>query len=132
MSKYLIKKIFTLGILLFLVSWIVFAVLFVLPGDPAQIILGINATPETLANLRTELGLDQPFWAQYARLDRSHLSGTGSRSIHYDVPVFDLIVSRLAVTGPLACHGHDDRRWPFPCPWEYLLRVTRIGPAISR
>lgn len=33
MSKYLIKKIFTLGILLFLVSWIVFAVLFILPGD---------------------------------------------------------------------------------------------------
>jgi len=102
MSKYLIKKVFTLGILLFLVSWVVFAVLFVLPGDPAQIILGINATPETLANLRSELGLDQPFWAQYGDWIGRTLSGIGSRSIHYDVPVLDLIVSRLAVTGPLA------------------------------
>ena len=102
MSKYLIKKIFTLGILLFLVSWVVFAVLFILPGDPAQIILGINATPETLANLRSELGLDQPFWAQYGDWIHRSFSGIGSRSIHYDVPVFDLIISRLAVTGPLA------------------------------
>ena len=102
MSKYLIKKILTLGILLFLVSLVVFAVLFVLPGDPAQIILGINATPETLANLRSELGLDQPFWAQYGDWISQSLSGIGSRSIHYDVPVFDLIISRLAVTGPLA------------------------------
>jgi len=102
MSKYLIKKIFTLGILLFLISWIVFAVLFVLPGDPAQIILGIHATPETLTNLRHELGLDQSFWTQYVDWIAGILSGIGSRSIHYDVPVFDLILSRLAVTGPLA------------------------------
>jgi peptide/nickel transport system permease protein len=102
MPKYLIKKIFTLGILLLLVSWVVFAVLFILPGDPAQIILGINATPETLANLRSELGLDQPFWTQYLQWIGGTLSGSGSRSIHYDVPVFELILSRLAVTGPLA------------------------------
>jgi peptide/nickel transport system permease protein len=102
MSKYLIKKIFTLGILLLLVSWIVFAVLFILPGDPAQIILGINATPETLANLRSELGLDQPFRVQYVNWIGRTLSGMGSRSIHYDMPVFDLILSRLTVTGPLA------------------------------
>ena len=103
MPTYLIKKIVTLGILLLLVSWVVFAVLFILPGDPAQIILGINATPETLANLRSELGLDQPFWAQYLQWIGRTLNGSGSRSIHYDVPVFDLILSRLAVTGPLAC-----------------------------
>ena len=103
MPTYLIKKIVTLGILLLLVSWVVFAVLFILPGDPAQIILGINATPETLANLRSELGLDQPFWAQYLQWIGRTLGGSGSRSIHYDVPVFDLILSRLAVTGPLAC-----------------------------
>jgi ABC-type dipeptide/oligopeptide/nickel transport system permease component len=57
MTRYLLKKLITLLILLFLVSIAVFSVLFVLPGDPAQIILGINATPETLANLRAELGL---------------------------------------------------------------------------
>jgi peptide/nickel transport system permease protein len=102
MVRYLIKKLFFLFILLFLVSIAVFSVLFVLPGDPALIMLGINATPETLANLRAELGLDKPFWAQYADWIFNLLSGQGSRSINYDVPVYDLIVTRLAVTGPLA------------------------------
>ncbi|MBW1712364.1 MAG: peptide ABC transporter permease, partial [Deltaproteobacteria bacterium] len=67
MTRYLLQKLITLVVLLFLVSITVFSVLFVLPGDPAQIILGINATPQTLANLRAELGLDKPFWVQYGR-----------------------------------------------------------------
>ena len=102
MTRYLIKKLLTLVILLFLVSITVYSVLFVLPGDPAQIILGINATPETLANLRAELGLDKSFWLQYGEWMGNLLTGRGNRSINYDMPVYDLIVSRLAVTGPLA------------------------------
>ena len=102
MVRYFIKKLVTLVVLLLLVSITVFTVLFVLPGDPAQIILGINATPETLANLRTELGLDKSFWAQYLGWLGGTLSGKGSWSINYDMPVYDLILSRLAVTGPLA------------------------------
>jgi peptide/nickel transport system permease protein len=102
MIGYLIKKTLSLVILLFLVSLVVFAVLFVLPGDPAQIILGINASPETLAALRSRLGLDQPFLVQYGQWLGSLLSGSGGRSITYDLPVVSLIVSRLAVTGPLA------------------------------
>ena len=102
MTRYLIKKLITLIILLFLVSITVFSVLFVLPGDPAQIILGINATPETLANLRAELGLDKSFWLQYTEWIGNTLTGRGSWSINYDMPVYDLIISSLAVTGPLA------------------------------
>jgi peptide/nickel transport system permease protein len=77
-------------------------VLFVLPGDPAQIILGINATPETLANLRAELGLDKSFFAQYTDWIGNIITGRGNRSINYDMPVSELILSSLAVTGPLA------------------------------
>ena len=102
MIRYLIKKLITLILLLMLVSIAVFSVLFVLPGDPAQIMLGINATPETLANLRAELGLDQPFWVQYLSWLAKMISGEGSRSLNYDLPVYELIVSRLAVTGPMA------------------------------
>ena len=102
MARYLIKKLITLLILLCFVSTAVFTVLFVLPGDPAQIILGINATPETLANLRAELGLDQSFFAQYADWIGNIITGRGNRSITYDMPVSDLILSSLAVTGPLA------------------------------
>ena len=102
MPRYFLKKLTTLLILLFLVSITVYSVLFVLPGDPAQIILGINATPETLANLRAELGLDKSFWAQYTGWMYNLLTGRGSWSINYDMPVYDLILSCLTVTGPLA------------------------------
>ena len=102
MTRYLIKKLIILILLLFLVSITVFSVLFVLPGDPAQIMLGINATPETLANLRAELGIDKPFWVQYADWIYNLISGKGSRSLNYDVPVYDLLLSSLAVTGPMA------------------------------
>ena len=102
MAPYLIKKLITLILLLWLVSIAVFSVLFVLPGDPAQIMLGINATPESLANLRAELRLDQPFWAQYLNWLTHLITGRGSRSLTYDLPVYDLMISRLAVTGPMA------------------------------
>ena len=101
MTGYLLKKLITLIILLFAVSISVFGVLFILPGDPAQIILGINATPETLAALRAELGLDRPFLAQYTGWMADLLTGKSGRSITYDLPVADLIGSRMAVTGPL-------------------------------
>ena len=102
MTGYVIKKTVSLLLLLGLVSLVVFAVLFVLPGDPAQIILGINAAPETLEALRTRLGLDRPFVVQYGHWIGSLLRGTGGHSITYDLPMMNLIASRLAVTGPLA------------------------------
>ena len=102
MTRYLIKKLIALLLLLFFVSIAVFAVLFVLPGDPAQVILGINATPETLANLRAELGLNKSIPAQYADWIGNLIAGRGNRSINYDMPVSELILSSLAVTGPLA------------------------------
>jgi peptide/nickel transport system permease protein len=102
MLRYLAKKLTTLGLLLLLVSITVFAVLFVLPGDPAQIILGIHATPESLAALRADLGLDRSFFGQYVDWIGKLLTGRSHASIHYKMPVLELVVSRLAVTGPLA------------------------------
>ena len=102
MIKYIVKKLFTLMVLLLLVSITVFSVLFILPGDPAQVILGIHATPETLASLIAELGMDKPFLAQYAEWIMRLLSGQSYQSIHYKMSVYDLIIDSLAVTGPMA------------------------------
>ena len=102
MTHYLIKRLITLIIMLFFVSLVIFTVMFILPGDPAQIILGIHATPEKLANLRAELGLDRSFFAQYGDWMWGLIRGQSGRSINYDMPVLELILSRLAVTGPLA------------------------------
>jgi peptide/nickel transport system permease protein len=102
MPTLILRKTLSLLALLLLVSLIVFGVLYVLPGDPAQVILGINATEETLANLRAQLGLDQPYWTQYWHWLGSHLKGQSGASITYGLPVSHLIGQALLVTGPLA------------------------------
>jgi peptide/nickel transport system permease protein len=102
MTTYLIKRIFILMVTLLLVSITIFAVLMVIPGDPAQIILGIHATPETLQGLRQKLGLDQSVTVQYVRYMKNLAAGDLGRSITYDVPIHSLILSRLQVTVPLA------------------------------
>jgi peptide/nickel transport system permease protein len=86
---------------LLLVSALVFAVVRVLPGDPALIILGLEASPEAVARVRHSLGLDRPIAVQYADWLGQALRGDLGRSIQYDVPVTTLILSRLQVTLPL-------------------------------
>jgi len=102
MTAYLFKRIIVLLLTLVIVSITIFAVLMVIPGDPAQIILGIHATPETLQELRHKLGLDQPVVFQYFIYMKNLIMGDLGRSITYDVPIHSLILSRLQVTIPLA------------------------------
>jgi peptide/nickel transport system permease protein len=84
------------------VSFLIFAVMDLLPGDPASIMLGTSATPETLAALRHELGLDQPLLLRYGQWVAGVFSGDLGQSYTYGVPVAGLILERLAVTLPLA------------------------------
>src|SRR4030065_211944 len=102
MTAYLFKRIIILLLTLVIVSIIIFAVLMAIPGDPAQIILGIHATPETLQQLRHQLGLDRPLTIQYLSYMKTLAMGDMGRSITYDVPIGSLIFSRLQVTIPLA------------------------------
>jgi len=86
---------------LLFVSLLVFVVVRVLPGDPALVMLGIEASPDAVAALRESLGLNRPVPAQYAEWAARAVVGDLGRSIQYDVPVAGLIVSRLSVTLPL-------------------------------
>jgi len=102
MTAFLLKRTLILLVTLLLVSIAIFAVLMVIPGDPAQIILGIHATPETLAQLRHKLGLDRPAIVQYLTYMKNLCMGDLGQSIVYDVTIRSLILSRLQVTLPLA------------------------------
>jgi peptide/nickel transport system permease protein len=102
MATYLFKRFFILLVTLILVSMVIFAVLMVIPSDPAQIILGIHATPETLQALRHKLGLDRSVIIQYLGYIKNVTLGDLGRSITYDVPISSLIFWRLQVTVPLA------------------------------
>jgi len=102
MFAFFCKRILILIATLLLVSGAIFFVLHVIPGDPAQLILGIHATPETLQELRHHLGLDLPLAVQYVKWMGELARGDLGRSITYDVPITSLILSRLQVTIPLA------------------------------
>jgi peptide/nickel transport system permease protein len=80
------------------VSIIVFGAVSLLPGDVAEEILGQNATPETVAELRRQLGLDRPAWTRYFAWIGNMLSGDFGRSLASDVPVRELITNRLRNT----------------------------------
>ncbi|HEV8642223.1 MAG TPA: ABC transporter permease [Methylomirabilota bacterium] len=84
--------------LLFLVSLVVFSFVHVLPGDPAVLFLGEEATPETLAQFRTRLGFDRPLTAQYAEWLGGALQGNLGRSLRTNQPVTEAILQRLPVT----------------------------------
>jgi peptide/nickel transport system permease protein len=101
LQRYVARRVAALAVTLLFVSLLVFVVVRVLPGDPALIILGLEANADSVARVRRELGLDQPITVQYAHWVTRALSGDLGRSIQYDLPVATLILSRLTVTLPL-------------------------------
>ena len=82
-----------------------FALLEVVPGDPAQFMLGLNATPEAAARLRNELGLDAPLVERYFGWLFGMLRGEFGVSYTYRVPVSGLIGDRLWISLPLAIYA---------------------------
>ncbi|WP_158043467.1 ABC transporter permease [Skermanella pratensis] len=102
MTGFLARRLVGLGLTLFLASLVVFAVLEVLPGDPALLMLGVDARPDTLAALRAQMGLDRPVPVRYLAWIGGLLGGDMGVSHTYGVPVGDLVRDRLAVTVPLA------------------------------
>jgi len=98
---YVVRRLLALVASLVLISILIFVVLRVIPGDPAQIMLGTEADAETLAVLRTELGLDRPLPVQYGNWMWGLLTGNLGVSYRYRVGIAELIGSRLAVTAPL-------------------------------
>jgi peptide/nickel transport system permease protein len=83
-------------------SLVIFVVLEVIPGDPAEVMLGLNAQADTLAALRAELGLNAPVSTRYVNWLLGMLQGEFGVSYTYSVPVSELIGERIQVSLPLA------------------------------
>jgi len=120
MTTFLAKRLFALLITLLVASLIIFLLLEILPGDPASIILGVGAQEDTLAALRTEMGLDLSAPERYFRWIFGILQGDFGRSYTYDTPVSELILERLSSV----CLWPF---WPFPFPlyWPFLLEFLQ-------
>jgi peptide/nickel transport system permease protein len=98
LGRYLLRRLISLALVVFGVTVVVFLIIHIAPGDPAQIMLGASARPEDLVTLRHELGLDQPVYVQYATwIDRA-VHGDLGRSISLHRPVLNEVVSRFKNT----------------------------------
>jgi len=102
MLLFLIRRAATFAATLLAASLVVFAVLELLPGSPAQVMLGETATAESIAALEARLGLDRPAPVRYASWIGGLLRGQSAVSYAYDTPTFELIAERLQVSLPLA------------------------------
>ena len=101
-GRYLAGKVASLVATLLVVSVITFIVLRIIPGDPAQLILGADSPGDSLRELQHELGTDRSLPVQYVSWLDSVLRGELGVSLRHKRPVIDLIVERLPVTLALA------------------------------
>jgi peptide/nickel transport system permease protein len=103
--RYALTRFASLAISLVVASLVIFLLLEVVPGDPAAFMLGLNASPETVAALRTELGLDAGPVERYAAWVVGMLAGDFGTSYTYRTPIAGMIADRLWVSLPLALYA---------------------------
>ena len=105
MIRFAATRLISLSLSLLAASVVIFAVVEVIPGDPAAFMLGLNASPETVAALRADLGLNGTLFERYLGWVSGMLSGDFGTSYTYRVPVAELVAERLWVSLPLALYA---------------------------
>lgn len=98
MVKYFLKRILQAGIVLIGVTLVTFLLLNVVPGDPVAVMLDKNASPEAVANLRHQWGLDQPLPVQYVNFVVNAVRGNLGNSYFEKTPVMTMLAGGLKVT----------------------------------
>jgi peptide/nickel transport system permease protein len=102
MVTYVIRRLIQLVIVLVGVTVITFLIMFAIPGDPAQQLAGKNATPERIAEIRVQLGLDQPIYVQYYKFVGRLVRGDLGESYQLQKPVLQMIKENAPNTIQLA------------------------------
>lgn len=105
MKRYFLRRLVSLASSLLVASLVIFAVIEIVPGDPASYMLGLNARPETVAALREQLGLNETPPVRYLSWIAGMAQGDFGLSYTYKVPVSQLVGQRLAVSLPLALYA---------------------------
>lgn len=102
MTSYLVRRLGQFVPVLFLATVVIWGLIYALPGDPAQVIGGTDATPEQLAEVSARMGLDQPIWRQFLIWLGNALQGDLGTSFISGHEVSSLILDRLPATVQLA------------------------------
>jgi peptide/nickel transport system permease protein len=96
--RYALRKLITMLLTMIIVSFVVFFSFHLVSGDPAEAKLGTEATPERLAALRTEMGLDAPLPLRYLRWLASFVGGDMGQSYSYNLPVRTMVGDKIPIT----------------------------------
>ena len=102
MIVFVLRRLLGFAATLLVAALVIFLLLDLLPGDPAQFMLGLNATPESVAQLRLQMGLDVPAPQRFVGWVWGMLQGDFGMSYTQRAPVAELIWGRLGVTVPLS------------------------------
>ena len=102
MVKYILQRLGMMVIVVLGISFIVFTIMNLTPGNAAQLILGQSASPEQVAKLEAELGLNEPFFVRYFEYIVDMFQGEFGNSYQTKLPVFEEILSRFPTTLTLA------------------------------
>jgi peptide/nickel transport system permease protein len=98
LAGYVVRRLLQMILVILGVTFLVFFLIHLVPGDPAITILGTRATPEKIQVLHEEWGLDKPLPVQYVRYMKRLVRGDLGTSLFYDVPAGRLVLERLPVT----------------------------------
>ena len=113
--RYIFKKIGIFVLTIFAISILVFLAFQIIPGDPTTRMLGTQATPEKIAALRSQLGLDRPVLERYFTWLGNFLHGDFGVSYSYNMPVHELLSGKIQII----------------CVNATLMKITSI-PALLR
>ena len=102
MTAYIIRRLFMVVPILLGAATIVFVLMFIVPGDPARLLMGQHSDEQTLATIRHELGLDQPVYIQYIKFIGRLARGDLGMSYRQKRPVAQIIRERFPATVKLA------------------------------
>jgi peptide/nickel transport system permease protein len=105
MTGIIVSRLLSALPILLIVSLITFAMIHLIPGDPAAAIAGLSATPDQINNIRHDLGLDQPLATQFVRWYGNLLHGDLGRSLLLGQPVLEATLYRLPVTIGLSLYA---------------------------
>ena len=105
MQQFILRRLLLAAVTLIGVSWLIFAIMWMIPGDVAISILGDGANPERVAALREQMGLNDPWYVQYGRWAKDIVRGDLGTSLFIaNKPVKDLIAEHLPITVNLAVY----------------------------
>jgi ABC-type dipeptide/oligopeptide/nickel transport system permease component len=102
MRGYAVQRLLEMALVLLGMSLLVFLMIHLIPGDPALLIAGMEASPETVERIRRDLGLDQPLYVQFGSFLRRALAGDLGTSIRTGSPVAEEIAERFPYTVRIA------------------------------